>query len=410
MTEIFYRDDFRVAVEFDRAIEAGVDFAGALYTEGTLATRRVRFGRRGGVASGCEVSADGRTVTVAADGHGLAPGVAVLQMVYLVPSAEMPDGSRRIERRYRLDVRLTAHEPAAGDCGCGCDGCAGSTPAAVVARVEIPWQYVHDTDVTNVVLEHVNDKFSTILGTEDVKPGVAPSVAKSASRPVLRRGLLNLRSARPDCVYKSSCDSTGIVETCVRLAAGEEVDLSQWIKSANYGAHICDSQEFRETHQVIKDGHKIKVEPADHSDHKVCVKLAHPGPLSHYIRKRKNGKLCAVSAGEFIDPDTLLPSVSMEEVAPWMKTQLSLAKNQICLSPINGMTIEIQRRRKKTTAPIVKKWRRWRPNKETRTILRYYNCALIRARYHTCKNVTGPWSYFFFTYQVHEEKLRGVCL
>lgn len=414
MTETYYRDDFRVEVEFDRPIGTDVDFAGTLYTEETLATRRVRFGRRGGQEQGCEVSADGMRVTIPADGHQLSPGDGLLEMVYLVPAQELPDGNRKIVRRYRLDLRLTAREPSGG-CGCG-EGCT-CTPAVVTAKVEIPWQYVHDTDVYNAVLERVNGTFAAILGTEDVKPAPAPTPsagARAVSRPMLRRGLLNLRSARPDCVYKSFGDNSGTVETCIRLVAGEEVDLSQWIEDSAYVACVCGTKDFCETHEVIKEGYKIKVEPADYGSSKACVIIIHSGPASPYIRKGKDGKLHAVSAGEFIDPATLLPPVGLEEVKDWVKTQLKLEKNSLCTSPVNGMRIEIQRRRSRSKKPHVKKWRRWHPNVKTRGTHRRFNCALIRARYHTNSNVAGPWSYFFCSYAFEgsdpSKRFRAVCL
>lgn len=160
MHEIFYKDDFRLIVAFNKPIDAGVDFRGALYTPQTLATDRARFSRRGQVLTACSLSDDGSQLAVAVDGNRLAPGPLVLEMVYLVPSQEMPDGFRTVARRYSVDAVITSALPA--HC-CDSDDCACS-PEPVRLDVEIPWQYVHDTDVYNDIIENANGILEEVLG------------------------------------------------------------------------------------------------------------------------------------------------------------------------------------------------------------------------------------------------------
>lgn len=409
MHEIFYKEDFRLTVAFNKPIDAGVDFRGVLYTAQTLATDRPRFGRRGQVLTACSLSDDGSQLIVAVDGNRLAPGPLILEMVYLVPSKEMPDGFRTVARRYSVDAVITSASPA--HC-CDSDDCACS-PEPVRLDVEIPWQYVHDTDVYNEVLERVNGTFAAILGTEDVKPAPAPAEgSRAATRPMLRRGLLNLRSARPDCVYKSF-ESGQRMRVCVRLSAGEVADLSRWVNDEDYEAAIISEKVFSESHEVVKDGFKIKVEPADYTD-RVCVALVCNGPESAYIRKREDGTICAATTGEFIYPAALKPTVGLEEIEDWVLTQLKLEENTGCQSPLNGMNIEIQRKRSRNKNTYARsRWRRWTPNVYTHNTQRRFSCAVIRARYHAKSNVVGPWSYFFFLYcsdAYTGKEFRAVCL
>lgn len=408
MTEKYYRDDFRVEVEFDRPIGTDVDFAGTLYTEETLATRRVRFGRRGGQEQGCEVSADGFKVTIPADGHQLSPGDGLLEMVYLVPAQELPDGSRKIVRRYRLDLRLTAHEPAAG-CGCG-EGCT-CTPAVVTAKVEIPWQYVHDTDVYNEVLERVNGKFAAILGTEDVKPAPAPTPSagvRAVSRPMLRRGMLNLRNQTGD-VYKVRPvkDNERCIFVKVMLKYGEDLDLSQWVDTDSIIDVTIPHIAFFELNQssLERDGSVVRLVGPKYKDSRgleidrlpIRILLDRGSAPSTGFIKMKNGRIVDVPVDEACDPGIYLPKVTKAEAIAYFKRRDKETRTD-GKTIINGRLVEVQRRvrgtkhhydaeLKRSIKTSNRKWRRWIKQGTSKA-------HIVRMRYKSCKGYTGAWSYF----------------
>lgn len=420
MTEKYYRDDFRVEVEFDRPIGTDVDFAGTLYTEETLATRRVRFGRRGGQEQGCEVSADGFKVTIPADGHQLSPGDGLLEMVYLVPAQELPDGSRKIVRRYRLDLRLTAHEPAAG-CGGG-EGCT-CTPAVVTAKVEIPWQYVHDTDVYNEVLERVNGTFAAILGTDDVKPAPAPTPsagARAVSRPMLRRGLLNLRSARPDCVYNAHVFSRSTIydnklkeedrtyiQVKVPMADGESLDLSKWFKPDDILDLVSTAPHYSDT-QFILTGGILKCETdCETATAVISVKW----PIGHYTGfiRMVESRIVEAHYGDLDYPETGIPHINPQDLEPLID---EIAYRHTVVFPyVNGRCVEIQRHRKNShlvnpggadyTHILRKKFRKFNFSLRDTEItggksLQRIKVMILRARYKSRKGYAGPWSYFTY--------------
>lgn len=410
MTEKYYRDDFRVEVEFDRPIGTDVDFAGTLYTEETLATRRVRFGRRGGQEQGCEVSADGFKVTIPADGHQLSPGDGLLEMVYLVPAQELPDGNRKIVRRYRLDLRLTAREPSGG-CGCG-EGCT-CTPAVVTAKVEIPWQYVHDTDVYNEVLERVNGTFAAILGTEDVKPAPAPTPsagARAVSRPMLRRGLLNLRNQTGD-VYKDYFHDPGDEKSFIRvkvpLLYGEEFDLAPYINgdAENILGLWISNKHAGGRRSAILNGTTLSIEgPEYHNGYITTIVNIGWNGSTGFIRLTDKG-LGSVDVIDCVNPEIFIPKVTLADVGPIVKAKLELCCKEH-ISPINGMNIEIQRLKKNSRIRDLvnsgkkkrgnRKWRRWKTSEREERKNDRNKIAIIRARYKSRKGYKGPWSYFSF--------------
>lgn len=230
MQQIYYKDDFRIAVTFMRDGEAApmpdVDFAGVLKTPGSLATSFVRFGRRDGVLKACEVDEAG-VLHIAADGHSLSPGVIDLEIAFFVPNADYPDGTQRIGRRFTLDACLSVRP--SDSCGCGCP------PADAVARIEIPWQYVHDTDVYNEVLVKVNDLLGAILNDPDQQPVIEATKAPARRRgPYRRNGLLNLRNDTGDIYTLGLTHYTR--QLCVKYYCkkGEVVELKKYFLEEDY--------------------------------------------------------------------------------------------------------------------------------------------------------------------------------
>ena len=407
MREIFYKDDFRLIVAFNKPIDAGVDFRGALYTPQTLATDRARFSRRGQVLTACSLSDDGSQLAVAVDGNRLAPGPLVLEMVYLVPSQEMPDGFRTVARRYSVDAVITSASSA--HC-CDSDDCACS-PEPVRLDVEIPWQYVHDTDVYNEVLERVNGTFAAILGTDDVKPAPAPTPsagARAVSRPMLRRGLLNLRNQTGD-VYKDYFHDPGDEKSFIRvkvpLLYGEEFDLAPYINGdAENILGLWISNKY-DGGSAILNGTTLSIEgPEYHYGYITTIVDIASGGSTGFIRLTDKG-LGSVDVIDCVNPEIFIPKVTLADVGPIVKAKLELCCKEH-ISPINGMNIEIQRLKKNSRIRDLvnsgkkkrgnRKWRRWKTSEREERKNDRNKIAIIRARYKSRKGYKGPWSYFSF--------------
>ncbi len=419
MHEIFYKDDFRLIVAFNKPIDAGVDFRGALYTPQTLATDRARFSRRGQVLTACSLSDDGSQLAVAVDGNRLAPGPLVLEMVYLVPSQEMPDGFRTVARRYSVDAVITSASSA--HC-CDSDDCACS-PEPVRLDVEIPWQYVHDTDVYNEVLERVNGTFAAILGTEDVKPAPAPTPsagARAVSRPMLRRGLLNLRSARPDCVYNAHVFSRSTIydnklkeedrtyiQVKVPMADGESLDLSKWFKPDDILDLVSTAPHYSDT-QFILTGGILKCETdCETATAVISVKW----PIGHYTGfiRMVESRIVEAHYGDLDYPETGIPHINPQDLEPLID---EIAYRHTVVFPyVNGRCVEIQRHRKNShlvnpggadyTHILRKKFRKFNFSLRDTEItggksLQRIKVMILRARYKSRKGYAGPWSYFTY--------------
>lgn len=405
MHEIFYKEDFRLTVAFNKPIDAGVDFRGVLYTAQTLATDRPRFGRRGQVLTACSLSDDGSQLIVAVDGNRLAPGPLILEMVYLVPSKEMPDGFRTVARRYSVDAVITSASPA--HC-CDSDDCACS-PEPVRLDVEIPWQYVHDTDVYNEVLERVNGTFAAILGTEDVKPAPAPAEgSRAATRPMLRRGLLNLRNQTGDVYRACMADDSGRnIYVKVMLKYGEDLDLSQWVDTDSIIDIAIPHIAFFELNQssLERDGSVVRLVGPKYKDPRgveidrlPIIILLDRGPAqSTGFIKMKNGRIVDVPVDEACDPGIYLPKVTKAEAIAYFKRR-DKEKRTDGKTIINGRLVEVQRRVRgvkhhydaeigRGTKTSNRKWRRWI---YTGTSVAH----IVRMRYKSRKGYTGAWSYF----------------
>lgn len=408
MHEIFYKDDFRLIVAFNKPIDAGVDFRGALYTPQTLATDRARFSRRGQVLTACSLSDDGSQLAVAVDGNRLAPGPLVLEMVYLVPSQEMPDGFRTVARRYSVDAVITSASSA--HC-CDSDDCACS-PEPVRLDVEIPWQYVHDTDVYNEVLERVNGTFAAILGTDDVKPAPAPTPSagtRAVSRPMLRRGLLNLRNQTGDVyrVPETISDGQSCILVKVMLKYGEELDISQWVDTDSIVDVDIPHIAFFELNEssLERDGSVVRLVGPKYKDARgleinrlpVRIRIKWGSEQFTGFIKMKNGRIVDVPVDEACDPGIYLPKVTKAEAIAYFKRRSGEIRTD-GKTIINGRTVEVQRRVRGTKhhydaeeGRCVKtsntKWRRW--------IKRGTSAAhIVRMRYKSRKGYTGAWSYF----------------
>lgn len=407
MHEIFYKDDFRLIVTFNKPIAAGVDFRGVLYTAQTLATERPRFCRSGSELTACSLSADGLELTVAVDGNRLAPGSLVLEMVYLVPSHEMADGSRTVARRYNLDAEITAASPVhcCNSAGCTC------TPAVVTAKVEIPWQYVHDTDVYNEILKRVNGKFAAILGTEDVKPAPAPTPSagvRAATRPMLRRGLLNLRNQTGD-VYKVRPvkDNERCIFVKVMLKYGEDLDLSQWVDTDSIIYVTIPHIAFFELTEpsLERDGSVVRLVGPKYKDSRgleidrlpIRILLDRGSAPSTGFIKMKNGRIVDVPVDEACDPGIYLPKVTKAEAIAYFKRRDDETRSD-GKTIINGRLVEVQRRVRGTkrhydaeSECFVKttkgKWRKWIKQGTSKA-------HIVRMRYKSRKGYTGAWSYF----------------
>lgn len=407
MHEIFYKEDFRLTVAFNKPIDAGVDFRGVLYTAQTLATDRPRFGRRGQVLTACSLSDDGSQLIVAIDGNRLAPGPLILEMVYLVPSKEMPDGFRTVARRYSVDAVITSASPA--HC-CDSDDCACS-PEPVRLNVEIPWQYVHDTDVYNEVLERVNGKFAAILGTEDVKPAPAPTPSagvRAVSRPMLRRGMLNLRNQTGD-VYKVRPvkDNERCIFVKVMLKYGEDLDLSQWVDTDSIIDVTIPHIAFFELNQssLERDGSVVRLVGPKYKDSRgleidrlpIRILLDRGSAPSTGFIKMKNGRIVDVPVDEACDPGIYLPKVTKAEAIAYFKRRDKETRTD-GKTIINGRLVEVQRRVRGTKhhydaeqegsiKTSNRKWRRWIKNGTS-------VAHIVRMRYKSRKGYTGAWSYF----------------
>ena len=141
MKYIYYKDDFKVTLEFKDGDTPtpldNVDFRGKLYTAYDKYREGIPFSRIKGDVIGCDIGEIG-SLTIVADNHGFKAGKLMVDMKYYIYDSEYPDGKQTIARTYDLKVWLTTSQALAD----------GERPIEVNAVINVPWE---------VIVQHVND-------------------------------------------------------------------------------------------------------------------------------------------------------------------------------------------------------------------------------------------------------------
>lgn len=235
---IYWRDEFAVEIgltaERDgKTVPADIppfDWGARIFTPDS--TRHVTISQKDGVAHGWSRTDDGK-ILVHLDRHGLMPGPLIAEFSFLLPDGGYADGNQRLNRRYDLGVDLTTDDR--------------DVPTAAEANpVEIPWQYMHDTDVYARVLELVNEELRRALYGE-LPGGVAAANLFVPEARILVDSHLMTCNARPEYAYAvklrqpSRRNGNGIgwsyFYEVMKFKTGVRYDLSRLFPGGRLGEH-----------------------------------------------------------------------------------------------------------------------------------------------------------------------------
>ena len=135
MKYIYYKDDFKVTLEFKDGDTPtpldNVDFRGKLYTAYDKYSEGIPFSRINGDVIGCDIGENG-SLTIVADNHGFKAGKLMVDMKYYIYDSEYPDGKQTIARTYDLKVWLTTSQKLAD----------GERPIEVNAIINLPLEVI----------------------------------------------------------------------------------------------------------------------------------------------------------------------------------------------------------------------------------------------------------------------------
>ena len=135
MKYIYYKDDFKVKLEFKDGDTPtpldNVDFRGKLYTAYDKYSEGIPFSRIKGDVIGCDIGADG-SLTIVADNHGFRAGKLMVDMKYYIYDNEYADGTQTIARTYDLKTWLTTSQKLAD----------GERPIEVNAIINLPLEVI----------------------------------------------------------------------------------------------------------------------------------------------------------------------------------------------------------------------------------------------------------------------------
>lgn len=135
MKYIYYKDDFKVTLEFKDGDTPtpldNVDFRGKLYTAYDKYSEGIPFSRIKGDVIGCDIGEDG-SLTIVADNHGFRAGKLMVDMKYYIYNDEYADGTQTIARTYDLKTWLTTSQKLAD----------GERPIEVNAIINLPLEVI----------------------------------------------------------------------------------------------------------------------------------------------------------------------------------------------------------------------------------------------------------------------------
>ena len=135
MKYIYYKDDFKVKLEFKDGDTPtpldNVDFRGKLYTAYDKYSEGIPFSRINGDVIGCDIGEDG-SLTIVADNHGFKAGKLMVDMKYYIYNDEYADGKQTLARTYDLKTWLTTSQKLAD----------GERPIEVNAIINLPLEVI----------------------------------------------------------------------------------------------------------------------------------------------------------------------------------------------------------------------------------------------------------------------------
>ena len=135
MKYIYYKDDFKVTLEFKDGDTPtpldNVDFRGKLYTAYDKYSEGIPFSRINGDVIGCDIGENG-SLTIVADNHGFKAGKLMVDMKYYIYNDEYTDGTQTIARTYDLKTWLTTSQKLAD----------GERPIEVNAIINLPLEVI----------------------------------------------------------------------------------------------------------------------------------------------------------------------------------------------------------------------------------------------------------------------------
>ena len=195
MKYIYYKDDFKVKLEFKDGDTPtpldNVDFRGKLYTAYDKYSEGIPFSRIKGDVIGCDIGEDG-SLTIVADNHGFRAGKLMVDMKYYIYDNEYADGTQTIARTYDLKTWLTTSQKLAD----------GDRPIEVNAVINLPLEVIveqlktltsqaeevvgkADTAIANVetAIERANTAAESVEGAVE-SANAAANEARSAAESV----------------------------------------------------------------------------------------------------------------------------------------------------------------------------------------------------------------------------------
>lgn len=135
MRYIYYKDDFKVTLEFKDGDTPtpldNVDFRGKLYTAYDKYSEGIPFSRINGDVIGCDIGENG-SLTIVADNHGFKAGKLMVDMKYYIYNDEYADGKQTLARTYDLKTWLTTSQKLAD----------GERPIEVNAIINLPLEVI----------------------------------------------------------------------------------------------------------------------------------------------------------------------------------------------------------------------------------------------------------------------------
>lgn len=392
MKKINYKSDFDLIVRLKDCEGTEVpwpecDWDATFWTSG-MASYAASYNSATGEYKNCFREADG-SMHFVFDSHGLGIGELKWQPHFALENPVYADGYKDTFSRAALDIELVV---VGEDC-----------PNEVAeALVVIPWQYLHDTDVYNEILEQVNGILEDVLG-EGGAPIPSGKSGGVGGQFVLHKGMLNLRDTS-NAVYRSEfAFGSRKRRPMVKLViSGDEYDLSEWFADGDvvevFDLYYGKSNEEIPSCRVTRDGLTVRIDRDEGFDDRVAVGIRLRDDYFKglpYIRMSGGRPVGVSSAAEYA-----LPRISYEDAVKILKTHPD-DDSEINKKRINGIHFQIQRRRANShyydeegdywEHEKHRKWRDWK--KFGVRIFQGHTILVYRVRYKSYKGHVGPWTY-----------------
>ena len=393
MKKINYKSDFDLIVRLKDCEGTEVpwpecDWDATFWTSG-MASYAASYKAATGEYKNCFREADG-SMHFVFDSHGLGIGELKWQPHFALENPVYADGYKDTFSRAALDIELVV---VGEDC-----------PNEVAeALVVIPWQYLHDTDVYNEILEQVNGILEDVLG-EGGAPIPSSKGGGVGGQFVLHKGILNLRDTNNTVCCAKFRDFYLDSEphpTVKLVISGDEYDLSEWFADGDvvdvFNLDYSKRVEGIPSCRVTLDGLTIKIDGDEGFDDRVAVAIRLRDDYfkdSQYIRMSGGRPVGVSSATEYA-----LPRISFEDAVKILKTHPDDG-SEINEGRINGQRYQIQRRRanshyydedERGGHEKHRKWRTWK--KFYRRNPKSNNILVYRVRYKSYRGHVGPWTY-----------------